>query len=564
MLILLIACAATDKLPSPGPADSAAEGSPFDTAIEQVLGSDAADPVYDPSVLHQVEITLAEADWDALRLQTRSIYDMLIGDCMAAPWDSPFTWFTAEVTMDGASMGTVGVRKKGLIGSDSWSRPSLRIDVDHVTEGARFYGLDKLVLNNNNQDWSRMRTCLAHRFYDEAGLVAPRCSLARVVVNGEDLGIYDNTEAIDEDLVERVLGAPPTTLYEGRLSDFREGWLGTFEAKNEESDGADLAAVVAALEQDDAALEAALDEVLNLDTFFTFWAAESFSGHWDSYNGNTNNFYVYGDPADGRLRFIASGPDASFDSREPFGSGAPVWVATASALSNRLIQIPDMKDRYETELRRLLDEVWQEDLALARIDAWEALISDELSREERRAISSLAEIVAAKDEDLEEHLGGRVTLSALAESACLTEAGNVTVEFSTTFGTYPDGDLFSGGEASTTYVIGDATYTSRQDGVSVGWYEEGSAIFLVISEIDDETWLAPYFMLDASSLVDGAVLTPGEETGVAYLLYNAPDTGGEWAVAAYLGLGSLVFEEAGTEDGAMVRGSLETSVLSGE
>ncbi len=561
MLLLLLACTDPKGAESAPVLESAL---PWETAIEAVPGSGEADPVYDDATLHEIEITLPDEDWDTLRHQSRDLVTMLTGDCLAAPWDSPYTWFEAELRFDGEDLGPVGLRKKALLGSDSAERPSLRVDMDYLVEGGRFRGLEKLVFNNNNQDWSRVRTCLAHGFYADAGLVAPRCSLARVTVNGEDLGIYDNTEAIDEDLVERVLGEAPRTMYEGRLSDFREGWLGTFEAKNDESTGEDLLAVQEALEASDEDLAEALDVALDLDAFYTFWAAEAISGHWDSYNGNTNNFYVYGHPDDGRLHFIASGPDAAFDSREPFGEGQPTWVITASVLANRLIQIPETRAAYEARVQLLLDEAWREDERLAQLDAYKELLSGEVSRDERRALSSLREVVAAKQGDVEDQLGGEVEPGALSEDPCLSEIGVVDVIFRTEFGSYPDGDLFSGGSVDAFYQIGDTVYPTVEDGVSAGWYDDASVLWLTISEVADETWIAPYVVLDAEAVTDGAEIVLGEDTLVGYLLYNAPDTGGEWTVAAYLGLGSIQLEEGGLDDGDTWSGTLQATVLGGD
>lgn len=552
--LLLLACA---------PREPGTDGAAGDAVapLEQVPGSDPSAAVYDPDRLHEVEITLDEADWEALRAQTRSIYEMLEGDCLSAPWEPPYTWFPAEISVDGEPLGRVGLRKKGLLGSASTTRPSLRVDVDHLVEGARWRGLEKLVFNNNNQDQSRMRSCLAHAFFADAGLVAPRCSLARLRVNGEDLGIYANTEAIDEELIERVEGAPPRTLYEGRLSDFREGWLGSFEAKNDQSDGADLQALADALAAEDEELLERLDASLDLDAFLLFWAAEGVAGHWDGYSGNTNNFYVYGAPEDGRLRFLAGGPDATFDSREPFGDGEPVWVATVGALANRLIAHEEGRARYEARVQELLERAWDEQGRLERLDAWTALIEEEISREERRAGAKLREIVAARAGDIEAQLGGEVEAGALRGSPCFVALGSVSVGFETSFGSYPDGDLYAGGEASTSYEIDGTTYVSRQDGVSVGWYGEERLIWLTISEIADEVWLAPYVLFDPDLLVDGAEIRIDGVQAEAALLYASPETGGSWTTAAYLGDGALIFEAGAAEEGATLRGSLDLSVL---
>lgn len=562
MILLFLACTS----PKPGARDSlvALDSAPtedtgaVDTAI---TGGDEADPLYDRSVLHEISITLADADWAELRAQSRSYYSLLGEGCGEGPWESPYTWFLGEVAVDGTDLGTVGVRKKGLIGSQSSERPSLKIDVDHEVDDARYLGLEKLTLNNNNQDPGRLRTCLAHDLFADAGLVAPRCSLAHVTVNGEDLGVYSNTENIDEDLVARRRGALPSAMYEGALSDFREDWLVTFEAETDESDGHELVPVVEALEAPDEELLARLDEVIDLEAFFTFWAAESLAGHWDGYNGNTNNFYVYVAPEDGRLEFIASGPDAAFDARRPFGSDQPNWVATTSALANRLIQHDEGKAAYEAELQRLLDEVWDADGRLAELDAFAELVSGLDTRAQREGIADTRTVIEHRAADIEDDLGERVSPAELRGAYCWVEVGHASVVFSTTWGSYPSGDLFTGGEAETDYVFSEVTYTSTADGVSAGWAEDGRALWLTISELAPDTYLAPYVVFDPDLLASGAEITLDGVSAEGAILYNASTTGGEWQTVAYLGNGSLRFDEAGDGRGDVLSGVLDAAVL---
>lgn len=550
MLLLLLACRSPD---APAPTETA------DTAAPE---PDEAAVVYDPAVMHELALTMDPADWDSLRHQSRSYVSLLGGDCLAQPFESPYTYFPAEGTFDGEALGPVGLRKKGLIGSLSTSRPSLRVDTDYSVDGARFHDLEHLVFNNNNQDLSRMRTCLAHGLFADAGLVAPRCALAHVTMNGEDLGLYDNTEAIDEELVQRIRGEEPVTMYEGTLSDFRPEWLNTFDPKNEASDGADLRAVSDVLETaSDDDLLAELDPLVDVDGFFTFWAAESLAGHWDGHNGNTNNFYVYRDADDDKLRFIASGPDATFDSEEPFGQGQPAWVATTSALANRLIQVPEAKDRYEATLQGLLDTTWDGDRRSAQVDAWKDLARDFMTADERRAVNDLRDIVEGKAALIEDQIGGRVTPADLRGDICFSEIGHVTVSFTTTFGSYPSGDLYAGGTATTSWEINGATYPSVQDGVSAGWVDDDQALFLAISEIATDTWLAAYVQYTGAELTDGVTFSLTDGPAQGQLLYNSPDTGGQWTTAAYLGAGDLAFETAGSGSGAVLVGVLDVGVL---
>ena len=158
-------------------------------------------------------------------------------------------------------------------------------------------------MHNNKQDGSNVRQALAYQTFNSAGVPAPRCNFATVTVNGKNLGVYSNLEAVDSAFLKRHFGSDAGNLYEAQVSDFRPGWTRTFEKKNNGKDAKrdDLDAVVRALQSDDSQLLTELDRVLDIDSFISFWAVESLINHWDGFTGDLNNSFVYHDPASGKL-----------------------------------------------------------------------------------------------------------------------------------------------------------------------------------------------------------------------------------------------------------------------
>ena len=69
--------------------------------------SDRTDELYERSRLLEVHVDIDPADWDVLRFQDRG--DLYFTDECAWP-ESPFTWFTATVTVDGETFENVGIR----------------------------------------------------------------------------------------------------------------------------------------------------------------------------------------------------------------------------------------------------------------------------------------------------------------------------------------------------------------------------------------------------------------------------------------------------------------------
>ncbi|MEZ4436632.1 MAG: CotH kinase family protein [bacterium] len=352
---------------------------------DMAVGPDAGpapvqpDPaVFDGARLFEVEVEMDPADWDALRAQNRGELDLMGPDCLDEPFASPYDWFPARVTVDGAVYDRVGIRKKGFFGSVSSSRPSVRIAFDEYVEGQSHRGLTRMALNNGRQDASRLRTCLAYGVFARMGAPTPRCNFARVTVNGQPLGVYAHVESIGRPFLAAQFGDPDGWLYEGTLSDFRPEWRGTMEQKTREeaphTGGIDR--VIAALGAADDELIAALQGALDLDAFLTFWAAETLVAHWDGYAGNTNNFWFYEHPRDGLIRFIPWGPDAAFQSPRLFFEGlvAPHSVFAVGAVARRLYLHPEGRARYLARLEALV-EVYEWAGLDGEIDRMQALIA---------------------------------------------------------------------------------------------------------------------------------------------------------------------------------------------
>src|SRR4029079_1574446 len=142
---------------------------------------------------------------------------------------------------------------------------SLTLSMEEYEIGRRFHGLERITLNNSIQDPSYVGQCIAYALFERAGLPAPRCHFAHVVVNGQPLGTYVHVESIEDELLEHPYLSSDGNLYEGTLSDFLPAWSGTFEKESnkQEDDWSDIDAVIAASAAPDGELLAALDEVID-------------------------------------------------------------------------------------------------------------------------------------------------------------------------------------------------------------------------------------------------------------------------------------------------------------
>jgi len=338
--------------------------------------------LFDRSKVLSVQITMDNDDWDKIRKQSRNFFEALQEKRKTAPVESPYTYVKATVTINGVKHTNAGVRKKGFIGSQSTSRPSLKIKLNYVDKNANAAGLTNLTFNNNKQDSSLVNQYLGYGVFHAAGSPAPRCSFAQVTVNGQNLGVYSHVESMKRPMYQRVFGNSNGTLYEGTAVDFYEGWAGSFEKKfgKDKPGRAAIARLIKVLGAGEVSTQE-IGKLVDLDSFYKFWAVEGLLGAWDGYSANNNNFFMYLNPATGKFHFIPWGLDAAFDkiSLLTYKAGSPISVKTKGLLTHKLYQTEEGRQQYRKAMLALLETVWDEKKLLAEIDRVETLLKPHLA-----------------------------------------------------------------------------------------------------------------------------------------------------------------------------------------
>jgi spore coat protein H len=383
---------------SEAPAAASSAGAPATAALE----SGPPEGMYEATERTDVAIELSDSDWDALRHDGRTMAQQT---AEVVP-DYDYAEFFATVRVDGVVYEGVGIQKKGFLGSLSVLRPSLRLDFERGGVPLK-NGLRRLTLNAALQDRSHARECMAFGFFTRAGLAAPRCSFAHVTVNGTDLGTYTNVEPIRKPMLRRHFADAGGNLYEGSLGDFDDESSARIELETntQQNDRRDLLNMVEALKASDAELVRALEPLVDLEQFRSFWALETLIGHWDGYAESANNYYIYHDPTSDRFVFIPWGVDQAFVGMRPFAT-RPYFpsVYAGARLTQRLYALPEQRDLFHARLGELNDRLWQVD-ALLEQTAAVARIAPDVD----------AEALAAHEDYLRSH--GDVVRAALVEAA---------------------------------------------------------------------------------------------------------------------------------------------------
>ena len=575
---------ATDATVDPGAEAGSTQPAPDPAATPAPTHQDGADA--HPSDAYfalervlDISIEIAGEDWDTLRHQTRTFEDVIaeIEEYgLSRPFADIYTWFGATVTVDGETHADVGVRKKGFLGSQSDTKPALKLRFDKYVDGQSLGGvMERMTLNNSIQDPSMVNTCLSYRVFAAAGNPAPRCNFATVSVNGKDLGLYVHVEEMKAPFLSRHFESAAGNLYEGTVSDFTSVYRGTIEKKTntDAADWSDIDAVVAALQDPSDAGLKALGEIVDLDRFLSFWATEVLVGHWDGYAGDRNNYHFYREP-DGPFVFIPWGTDDTFhlkDDPNPFDniSNPPPSVLALTAIPNRLYNDGDWRIEYVARLKEILDTAWAEAELLAVVDEMAAIV-------QQYALPSAREAAAADTERVRKFIlkrRGEILADLTptppewpepeAYDPPLAGSGTLEITFETTWGSNLspnplgagtiDSVLLNGSEESVQGMGVFAGHSSPEEGALLPGVDKPASI--VVASVDDDGSISGMTLaVDLDLLAAGATLVIGADAiaGVTWFIppgASAPDRFSPFTE------GTLKLSTAGTTPGATIVGT---------
>lgn len=232
---------------------------------------------------------------------------------------------TGSVTIDGVRYDSVGIRHKGNssyynVRKTGSSKLPFNIKANYKKKKQRFKGgYESLKLSNVFRDPSFVREVLAYEIASKY-MPAPRANFVRLYINDEYLGLYNNTESVDEKFLEENFGNDNGTLikcdpnWHGKVNKgCKKGnngslnYLGKdsicyydyYEMKSDNGWG-DLMKLAKVLQDN----PKDISKVLNVDRALWMLAYNNVLVNLDSYTGRLcHNYYVYKDQS-GRFNTI--------------------------------------------------------------------------------------------------------------------------------------------------------------------------------------------------------------------------------------------------------------------
>lgn len=546
---------------------AALAGCPSDKVSSDDRSSDVSNAhLFRVSEPLEVELEIPEDDWTLLRHEGRSVSQVFSG---CRQLDFEYTYVQANASVDGVATEGVAVRKKGFLGSLSTRRPSFRVDYGREGHDGRLYeeSTRRFTLNNNRQDPSNARQCLAYGLFEQVGLPAPRCGLAHVTVGDLDLGYYTNVEPIKKRFLRRAFGDDSGNLYELALSDFDELRIANFEKKTNKDlpNGPELKRVLDVLAVDDDALLAELGKVFDVDELFTFWAMEVLTGHWDGWFGDLNNTYLYYDPRDELFHPIPWGTDATFTEGHSLVDNVGSSVYAHNAIGRRIYGIPEGRDRYHARLRELMADVWDEEALLASLQD----IVD-VTDADPEAVAEVRDFIENRRKNIEEELKmnggvGPDIESAVSESRACKTPEPVALDFSFDFDAKSDMGYLPLREESALELdvplLGGTLEVDWDAEAPLGggfFADDGQVqIAAVVNDAVSGKRIFVGFFIPKDLYKTGTIPMHGFETlGLVAVL----EPSGGFRIVGWIGEGDLTLESADQNSGGKVTGSFRGRV----
>ncbi|MDB4163485.1 CotH kinase family protein, partial [Saprospiraceae bacterium] len=316
----------------------------------------------------------------------------------------------ASASIDGEVTDSVGIRQKGFashFGSQG-DKKSMKIDFNHFVDGKKYDGLKKINLNNGFGDPAIQRDKLCYNIMNKAGVDAPRTSYARIYLNDQYWGLYLLVEQVDRTFLKDNFGNSNGNLFKN-VGNSELEWMGQdtgqyqqiFELKTDPNVEAweNFVELMDVLNNTgDGDFKEEISKIFNVDLYLKVLAVDVATGNWDSYIEHGRNFYMYQDAYSRKFNWIpwdynfALGGTFGSDFGGPGGGGSdegnpngntlsefPVDMSNSEkVLVNRLLAVPEYKERYYQGFCRLLDDNFTTERIFPLIEQYGDLVREDV------------------------------------------------------------------------------------------------------------------------------------------------------------------------------------------
>lgn len=296
------------------------------------------------------------------------------------PASPSFAYVLGEMEFDGRRIADIGLRFKGsssyAVSAETLRRP-MRVDFDRFVEGGRFAGIETLNLSNTTFDPSQVRESLAFWLCRQLNVPASQTGHALVYLtvagkyDREYLGLYTLIEEVDSHFLKKHFGNSDGLLLKpagmrgfAYLGETWDQYRGICSPRGEERPEfcqkvIEFASLIH--RADDATFRAKIGSLLAVDEFLRYVAVNSALLNFDSFLSTGHNYYLYLNPADGRMYFIPWDLNMTFGAYGWLGTDEEIArtsinrsYADHNILIERLLAIDEYARAYRAHLQKLV------------------------------------------------------------------------------------------------------------------------------------------------------------------------------------------------------------------
>lgn len=305
----------------PGGRENQVAPEPGAKVSKEEVKPEASTDLYDAGTLRILFLDFENADWEAE-------LEAFHGTDVEVP---------ADLTVDGKVHPGVGVHFRGMSSYmmvSAGRKRSLNVSIDFTNDKERVNGVKTLNLLNSNGDGSLLSAVLFSHIARKH-IAAPKVNLVRVVINGEDWGVYVNQEQFNKDFLKSNFGSAKGARWKVSGSPNGRGGLDyigdeiePYKQRYEMKDGNDddwhalirLCKTLCETPADQ--LEEKLEPILDLDGALWFLALDCGLINSDGYWTRASDYCVYRDKK-GKFHMIPADMNEAFRSPEGPGMGGP-------------------------------------------------------------------------------------------------------------------------------------------------------------------------------------------------------------------------------------------------
>lgn len=367
-----------------------------------------APPFYDAGTLRTLYLRFHNEDWYA---QLNAFYRTDV--------EVP-----ADLVVDGKVYKHIGVRARGTSSyfTVESAKKSFNVAIDYGDDSQRLYGYKTLNLLNGHADASFLREVLYNRIAQDY-FPAMKTNLVKLVINGENWGVYTNLQQYNKDFLDEWFGTREGVRYKvgpggGGLTyngNDVEAYTRTYQLKtaNVQNPWDNLIKLTEMLnpKTSDEILRSDLQSIFNVDRALWQLAVSNVFMDDDSYIHKGGDFSIYQDVNE-RFHLISHDNNETFGfGRErrarnggggggPGGRGPGGWswgelstgmVSPVTHADNemrpvisRLLGIPEWKARYIAHVQTVVDEWLDWNVMEPVIREYHNLIAAEVEKDDKK------------------------------------------------------------------------------------------------------------------------------------------------------------------------------------